>query len=450
LLAKEATLEIYGWYYFQSKHRKVIMHFARSTLWLIFDKFFLGIVSFVVIVKVANTYGSEAFGLYQYAFSIFVILNILTLFVDDKVVKGLFHLHEPLHVLLASVFGKIILYIPIIIIFYFITTLHLDYLVSSKLLFSFIIAGLLNSIALPGALYFDYSLVSRYTVFASLAANSIVATLQYTLASLYFPIEFLGYVIVLGAIVKTLIIWLILFRHGIKAKPNLNFKMLQVILKKSSTLALAAGAALIYTKTDLIMIANILNAKEAGVYAVSLQFFAAFTIIVGPFQSTIYRLMSDWFNSDRDIYEQKYKMITTLISWSYIIFITFLIFFVGEIIDMLFDQEYQKAKNLIYIHMLSIFLVYNAILRSVHFALVESGSVLLIIQLFSIPINIGLNYILISKIGLEGAAIATFITLFISLFLSNRFFEKSSFVFRMQISSIDPRSILLAIKSLRR
>lgn len=48
----------------------------KNISWLLFDKIFILILQFFIGVKVANYYGSESFGIYNYAVTIVTFSNI--------------------------------------------------------------------------------------------------------------------------------------------------------------------------------------------------------------------------------------------------------------------------------------------------------------------------------------------------------------------------------------
>ena len=68
----------------------------------------------------------------------------------------------------------------------------------------------------------------------------------------------------------------------------------------------------------------------------------------------------------------------------------------------------------------------------------------MISQIIAVFINIVLNYLMIPKIGIYGAAIATIITQFSSLLLSNYFFKDGKEVFWIQLKSLNPINIYKA------
>ena len=66
----------------------------KNIYWLLFDKVFILILQFFIGVKIANHYGSEFFGMYNYAMSIVAFSSILFELLNDRVIKKFFHEHK--------------------------------------------------------------------------------------------------------------------------------------------------------------------------------------------------------------------------------------------------------------------------------------------------------------------------------------------------------------------
>ena len=62
----------------------------KNIKWLFFDKVFILILQFFIGVKIANYYGSESFGMYNYAMSIVSFSAILFELLNDRVIKKFF------------------------------------------------------------------------------------------------------------------------------------------------------------------------------------------------------------------------------------------------------------------------------------------------------------------------------------------------------------------------
>ena len=135
-------------------------------------------------------------------------------------------------------------------------------------------------------------------------------------------------------------------------------------------------------------------------------------------------------------------MLTFIITWISIIIILLSITIVPLLFYVFFDNIYSESIYLFKLHILGILFMYNAILRSSHFTLSKSTNILMITQIVSVFINIIINLILIPKIGLNGAVIATILTQFCSLLLSNIIFKDSRKIFWIQIKAFNPKYFL--------
>ena len=138
-----------------------------SILWLVFDKVFILVVNLFVTIKIANYYGKEVFGLYEYALSTISIISILLTFVDGRVIKKLFSLGNDSHILHNTNIAKLVLStittIFAIIILVFSNRDSTYQLISILLLLNVIIINLIFSIQS----YLEYNLQLKSVVLSS-------------------------------------------------------------------------------------------------------------------------------------------------------------------------------------------------------------------------------------------------------------------------------------------
>ena len=88
--------------------------------------------------------------------------------------------------------------------------------------------------------------------------------------------------------------------------------------------------------------------------------------------------------------------------------------------------------------MVSLLFLYNSALRTGHFTIVGNTKVLMYTQVAGALINIVVNFILIPIAGINGAAIATAITTFLSVFLLNLFSKDGRELFFWQLQAFNP------------
>lgn len=411
--------------------------------WLLIDKLLTLIISLVILVKVANHYGPNIYGLYQYSISITLLLGIIILFIDGRVVKKLYPETDYYHVIFNTTLAKIILSFFSLIIGILLTPFLIMEDNFLTIYFLLLINNIVNNLSFGIQNFFEYNLHSKKIVFATNISNLVSATFQIIAISNDLSIIIIVLIIFFSSILKLLILCYQYYKdYEFKIFSNYDINLIKSIIKESLPLAIAAIAATIYARIDQIMIGNILDMENVGIYSISVQMMSVAAIIIGPIQISIFPNMIKWYNSDINKYYHIYQMLTFIITWISIIIILLSITIVPLLFYVFFDNIYSESIYLFKLHILSILFMYNAILRSSHFTLSKSTNILMITQIVSVFINIIINLILIPKIGLNGAVIATILTQFCSLLLSNIIFKDSRKIFWIQIKAFNPKYFL--------
>jgi O-antigen/teichoic acid export membrane protein len=166
------------------------------------------------------------------------------------------------------------------------------------------------------------------------------------------------------------------------------------------------------------------------------------TIAISPIQISVYPKMIEWYNSNIDIYYKKYQAITSLTTWIYIVGTAFAFIVAPVLLDKFLGVAYSKSLDVFKVQVFGALFMYNAALRSSHFTLTGNTNIMMVSQIIAVFVNIVLNYLMIPKIGIYGAAAATVVTQFFSLFLSNLFFKNGRKIFWLQLKGLNPMYIV--------
>ena len=184
------------------------------------------------------------------------------------------------------------------------------------------------------------------------------------------------------------------------------------LLKNSLPILFGSGLYLIIIQTDLVMLGLISEVKNVGLYAPAAKissfiFFivSIFTVFTSPLFSELYK--SKNFNKLKKII----KMTTIYSSIIALVFIILIIFF-GKFILSIYGYNFTSSYIAMLILSISYFFTTTTVARE--FMIMsdlhnESAKIIFITLFF----NIILNYIFISQYGINGAAIATALSLFL-------------------------------------
>lgn len=226
--------------------------------------------------------------------------------------------------------------------------------------------------------------------------------------------NYLTYALIL--VIIDLINSLLIFILAIKKIEKIHLKKIRIImhLKKMYIIAIMNFTTLIYLSVDTIMIGYLLSNEMVGYYTVAVKFNK---IIIGIVSSINIVLLPRIIK--KGVNASKFMLITT-IKWTILIIspiIIGIILLTPNLILLVSGSEYLYAINTMRI-MTSLILIITLstiVLNQLIYPKSRERETLKI-RWIGLGLNIILNYILIPKIGILGAAIASIATEFIILF----------------------------------
>lgn len=371
------------------------------------------IISFIITMITARYLGPTNYGVLSYGASFvtfflsFVNLGLNSIIVNEFINNP----QDEGKILGTSIFLRVISSgISIISIFILISILKpgKDIIIITTMLQSIVLIFHALSI-------FDYWFQSRLeSKYVSIA--KIVA---YTIASLYKVILLINRCsVILFAIATVLdyfIICIMLFIFYKKKKGQslmVDLKLGKNLLKKSYHFIISSIMVVIYTQIDKIMIGSMMNETYVGYYAAALAIHSAYGFIpqaiINSARPTIYIAKKE----DNNKYKKRLKQTYAVIFWSSILFSIIICLCSAFIIKILYGVAYIEATVPL---MLLAFATPFAYIGTTHSIWLVSENLYNYNKKFlgiGVIINIVLNFILIPKIGIIGAALATLITEF--------------------------------------
>lgn len=201
-----------------------------------------------------------------------------------------------------------------------------------------------------------------------------------------------------------------LWEYGFK----LDFSIGKELFKFSWPLIFASIIMRLMHQTDTIMTGYFLNQQMVGIYNAGVPIGELLGVIYGSFTPALVPIMTDYYASqDQDKLQQTFNLST---KWIFLLtypgFILLLIF-PEFFITILFGTQYLAATNVLRLIAFGVF--YSAMVGPTGNLLIVIGKTKLVLLDFTIAyiINISLNILLIPKYGLEGAATATAVSIFV-------------------------------------
>ena len=166
-----------------------------------------------------------------------------------------------------------------------------------------------------------------------------------------------------------------------------------------------------------------------GVYTVGYRFSQIIDrFIVGPFGKALSPVLFQQYASSKDKYKNTIEMVFKY--YWLVIFGVIIIYFVflKEVFSLLISNKYIEGFNIIPIVLLGIVIWGITNLLGITIIMKEKTNKMFLFTFISVALNIGLNFVLVPKFGIYGAAMATFISYLLQFVMIFIYTQKLIFI----------------------
>lgn len=424
--------------------RTDFIRIIKNIGWLFFDKILRLGVGLYVGVWVARYLGPQQYGMLSYAFALTAIFDgLASLGLNGIVVRDLVRDPDNSRLTLGSALflqlaGGILALILSILTVVLLnredkTTLSLVIIASLPLLFKF------SDVV---KYWFEARIFSRDVVLALNTAFIISSCIKIWLITNNASIlQFAWVTVIESALASIFLILLSFFRSEQLQKWRFTWNRAKSLLNDSWPIIISSMSTILYMKIDQIMLGNMLGNDGLGVYSaaarISEAWYAIPTAINASFRPSLIKLKQ----TNNSAYNRQTRSIFTLMIWlSLTIAIAFQIYS-NKIITFLYGSEFKEAGDILSIHIwTSVFVFINNASWNWFFAedkLKEANKR----TIAGILINATLNYLLIPKYGIYGAALSALAARAYVGYIGNIFSKETRPLFFLISKSIIPSKL---------
>lgn len=379
--------------------------------------------SYVLSLLISMRYGAKGFGIYSLSLTVLSVLGITGLMGFDLAVLRFipqFTSEDNLHKI--KVLYKDILQLTAPISLFLSISLHIfsykiavvvfndDSLFIAFRMISFLIPlFVINQINIEVMRAFKHIKLSEYLRNLNVPLFNILffAVINLLVISYYTAVLSYCFAILLSFLLSAYFVG-----RKLRSIPQKNGEYLskKELLRILSPMMLAAFLNLIMGNIDTIMLGIFSSTENVGIYNIAFKVaslmilsLTAINTIIAPMFSELY-----WSNKIEDL-KKVIKFSSKLMFWTSVpVFVVLIVF--PEFVLGIFGNEFEIGKDALIILAIGQFI--NAVSGSVGFLLNMTGKqhIFRNIVLMATLINLILNFILIPKYGIMGAAIATMIS----------------------------------------
>jgi len=384
----------------------------KNISWLFFDKIIRILGGLVVGIWVARYLGPSDFGVLNYAlaytalFMLFVKLGL-----DQIVVREVVKKPKLTNYLMGTAFGLKLIGSMLAFVLVMVSLYFMETNTTTKIVIFIISAGFILQAVDVIDYYYQAHVLSKYVV---IARNS--AFIGSSLLKVYFIVY--EYDVIYFALANTIdfalagLFMLVLYKKigGKVSQWKFSRVIAMRLLRFSWPLALSVFLISIHMKIDQVMIGNMLDIEQVGIYSVAVNLSGAWLFIPSILVSTFMPYFVSLRESDSELYHYRLIQLYSLMFWMGVVVGLVTILFGESIIGFLFGAAYIDAYTALVFNIWNGIFISQAVARGIWMISENLQIYRLYNNIIVVVLNIAVNLLLIPKYGIAGAAIATLMT----------------------------------------
>ena len=400
--------------------------FIKNTGWIIGQQIVHMILSLIVGMLSARYLGPANYGVINYVSSFVTLFSsIATLGMDSVVVKELIDRPDEEGTVLGSgiflrAVSGFLSSIAVVLIVFVLNPGETET----------IIVAVLYSICLVFRSYelldcwFQRHLASKYTSIAKTLAYTAVSAYQIVLLMSARSVEWFAFATSLDYIILALILFLFYRKQG-KDSLKVDLKSGFGTLKNSYHFIISGLMVSLYGQMDKMMLKSMVDSTAVGLYSTASYICTMWIFIPTAIINSARPIIMSEKKKSEESYLYRLEQLYSGIIWISI-FVSLVVSIFGSlIIHILYGDQYVGAidalKVLIWCETFSMI----GTARGVWIVSESKNKYVKYYLIYGVIVNAILNYVLIPRIGIVGAAIATLVTQFVTSIIAPLFYKET-------------------------
>ncbi|WP_133126471.1 flippase, partial [Vibrio breoganii] len=201
-------------------------------------------------------------------------------------------------------------------------------------------------------------------------------------------------------------------------------------------LILASALYIVFTKIDQIMLGELVGSESVGIYAAAVKISEGWYFVPGMIATSLYPLMLKAKKRSRKSYIDITQQLLNVMVLIAVLAAVFIGIISSNLINLTFGQYYSESANILIAHIWGgVFIAIGGV--SYRYLIAEGLQKYSFYRaLFGAIVNICLNLFLIPRYGATGAAVATVLSQFMTLYLFNSLNKATRELFYMQSKAL--------------
>lgn len=398
---------------------------VKNSAWIIAERVYQMAINFVLTVMISRYLGPANYGVLNYGVTLVNIFLVFTKLGLDIMILNEFIKHRDKEgtIIGTSVAMRLISAIISIVV---ISILVFVLQANSPII---IITSIIQSLALLFQAFniFEYwfqsYFKSKYVSIAKIVSYTLMAGYKIGLLLMHKGVIWFALASVIDVLIVAIML-LIFYRKNKGQRINVNFSLGKNLLGRSYHFIITGIMVLIYTQIDKLMIGQMLDEYQLGLYSAALSVCMLTSFVP---DAILISARATVFNAKQSgkYYLKRLKQTYAIIFWA-CAGMAFLISVLAPIIvNIVYGEQYVGAISTLSLLVWYVPLSYLGSARGIWIVTEDKNKYSKYYTFWGVVMNIGLNAFMIPLWGIFGAAIATIITELFTLFITPLLYKET-------------------------
>lgn len=416
--------------------------FLKNTGWMVFAQIYQMSISLVVGVISARYLGPSNYGTISYSASYISFFTIIcALGLEGVVVKEMISNREAEGEILGSsiimrLLAGILSMISVCLIIKLLNPNDKVLLIVAFLQSTALIFNAFNIIDT----WYQSNLQSKVSTLIKCISYTIVSIYKVILLVLGQSVEWFAFSTSLDSLIIA-ILFLIFYRKQSVCKLTIKFMTMCRLIKQSYHLVIAYLMAVIYSQMDRIMIGMLIDQTHVGFYMAAATICNMWVFIPQALSNSARPIIMELNEKDQDKYILRLKQLNCAIFWIGVTFALGISIFSKFIVKILYGTAYMEAAGPLILIIWSTVFSSLSYPRSTWMLCENKQNYTKKILIWGVLINLILNAVLIPRLGINGAAIATIVTEIVTCFIAPCIYKDTRIFVKYLLDSISVENI---------
>jgi O-antigen/teichoic acid export membrane protein len=280
---------------------------------------------------------------------------------------------------------------------------------------------------------------SKYVVYAQLVQLVVSSITKLIFVCISAPLVWFACVFLLDAVVLATGLTAIYLQTTDKFWYwKWRWQTAKELLRDSWPMILSGMVISIYMKIDQVMIKEMLDAEQVGLYAVAVRLSEAWYFIPVAITSSVFPAIINAKKQSEEFYYRRLQKLYDLMVWLAVAIALPTTFLAPWVIRVLYGEAFLPAAGVLSIHIWAGVFVFLGVASGKWFLAENYIKKNFYRTFIGLLVNVTLNFVLIPQYGILGAAVATLLGQASANFIYD-FFDKQTHVsLRLKINSLIP------------